>query len=68
MQEQSRQSYDMAINHIDILGLWRLGEARHTHHLAGYGHNHLRTGVDDDFSDEDVEAFGAAVLFGVGRE
>ena len=51
-----------------MVGLRIFGQARHTHHAAGYGHEHFSTVVDDDVVDLHREAVSGAVGFCVGGE
>ena len=64
----SAEARDFAVHHVDVVGLRVLGQTGHAHNVAGNGHNHFAAGVDDDVANEEVEAFGGAVGFLVGRE
>ena len=62
------QTYNLAINEIDVVGLGVFGQARHTKDVASDGNNHLSTGIEHNVLDEDVEARNGSILLGIGRE
>ena len=66
--ENLRQTYDLAIDNVNVLGCWNLRKARHTHHLASDGHDELGTLVDDDILNVEVEAGRGTHALWIGGE
>ena len=60
------QSFDLAVDYVDALCLWRAWESWHAEYVAGYGNEHFRSAVDDKVADVYVEVFWASVELLVG--
>jgi hypothetical protein len=51
----STHPYNLAIYHINKIGLWYFGQPRHTHHLPTYGYNKACTPVDNQIVHINIE-------------
>ena len=60
------QSFDLSVDYVDALCLWRAWESWHAEYVAGYGNEHFCSAVDDKVADVYVEAFWASVELLVG--
>ena len=63
-----RQAFYLTILDGDAFCLRTLGQARHAEHVAGNGHNHLTTQVQDDITDADCKTFGGTIARRIGRK
>ena len=66
--EELHQTRYFSIAAVDEVGLRGLGQSGHTQDVAGNGHNHSGTGIDDNVADLQVETAHGTIALGVGRE